>query len=280
MAELVIETRVGRADWGENQFCGYAVHEALAGHEGWAGALALAIGRRRISAEDAALLDDAAVCTIAADPRIWPLKITRLVNSYGSVLAGFCAGHLLEEAVLGPWPSRTAAKFLVEVHDALGDRVGDAGAVEDLLLGELARGRKLPGVGVPFRPVDERLAAFAECVKRRGRDSGTYWKLMTAIDDVVHRHKKIRVNQILALAAAMLDVGFTTDQVPVLTTAMLDLCYYANAVEGAEQRPEMLRRLPVDCVDYVGREARLSPRAAARRTLDSQSPVLSAPVFR
>ena len=44
------------------------------------------------------MLDDLAVILSgAADPRIWPLKITRLVGSYGGTIAGFVAGQLCTE---------------------------------------------------------------------------------------------------------------------------------------------------------------------------------------
>jgi len=276
-----IVTRVGFAEHGENHFCGHAVRVSLAGKAGWASLLSLAVGGRVLDAADAAVLEDAAVCTLAADPRIWPLKVTRLVSSYGGTLAGFCAGHLvLEGAIMGSWPTGLAASFLVEVAASLGDRASDPGTISRFVDEQLAAGRKLPGFGVPFRPVDERLIALGECLRDRGRDGGPYWSLAMRLDAAMAEKKNVHGNQSLALAAVFLDLGFSPAQVPVLTTALLDLCFYANAVEEAELRSESLQHLPDSCVRYIGRAPRTSPRAEAKRTLDSQSPALEQPAFR
>lgn len=275
-----ISTHVGQAQWGENQFCGHPVRESLAGKAGWASLISLAVGGRRLDADDAALLEDAAVCTLAADPRIWPLKVTRIASSYGGTLAGFCAGHLLlEEAIMGPWPTGMAAQFLIEVSDKLGDRANDSDAINAFVAQELAAGRKLPGFGVPFRRTDERVEALEECLQRRGRADGRFSALSTKLDAAMFAQKNVHRNQSMALAAVFLDLGFTPGQVPILTTALLDLCFYANAVEEAKLQSPSLRKLPGECVEYIGREPRLSPRGEAKRTLDSQAPILAERVF-
>ena len=275
-----IETKVGFADAGENHFCGHRVREELAGRSTWASLMALAIGAPAIDSEAAAMIDDAATCTLAADPRIWPLKVTRLVSAYGGTLAGFCAGHmLLEEAIMGPWPTSKSAELLLEIRAALGDDLGDE-AVARWLDGELASGRKLAGFGVPFRPIDERVIALTECVERRGRSSGTMWSLAMKLDRMLFEKKKVHGNQSLALGALFLDLGFTPPQISVLTTAILDLCFYANAIEEAALRSPALQTLPLESVEYVGRGRMTSPRALAKKTLDSQSPVLAEAVYR
>jgi hypothetical protein len=275
-----IETRVAFAEHGDNQFRGYAVKTELAGRVGWAELIALAVGSR-IDSANAALLEDAMACTLAADPRIWPLKVTRLVSSYGGALAGFCAGHLLlEEALMGPWPTGLAAELLVEIRGALGDATRDETLIAEWVTREIARGRKLAGFGVPFRREDERLIALKECVERRGRSAMPFWSLAMVLDVTMFAQKNVHANQSLALAALLLDLGFGTVQIPVVTTAMLDLCFYANAIEEASLASEILRRLPEEYVEYVGRAPRESPRAEAKRTLDSQAPVLNEPSFR
>ncbi|HEX4513763.1 MAG TPA: hypothetical protein VH054_09510 [Polyangiaceae bacterium] len=275
-----IETKVGFADAGENHFCGHRVRDQLAGKSTWASLMALAVGAPAIDAAAAAMIDDAATCTLAADPRIWPLKVTRLVSSYGGTLAGFCAGHmLLEEAIMGPWPTSKSAELLLEIRSALaGDLRPEA--VAAWVDGELARGRKLAGFGVPFRPADERVAALSECVERRGRSEGPMWSLAMTLDRLLYDRKKVHGNQSLALGALFLDLGFTPPQISVLTTAILDLCFYANAIEEAQLRSPSLRTLPSESVAYVGRPRVTSPRALAKKTLDSQSPMLAEPVYR
>lgn len=281
MSPATIKTHVGHAEHGDNIFCGESVRTTLAGQTGWAGLISLAVGSRLLSADDAAVLEDAAVCTLAADPRIWPLKVTRLVSSYGGTLAGFCAGHLLlEEAIMGPWPTGMAAAFLVEVASALGDGIEDDEATRQFVLAQLASGRKLSGFGVPFRPKDERVAALEECLVRRERANGKFWKLSKRLDAIMTAEKKVHGNQSLALAAVFLDLGFDPSHVSVLTTALLDLCFYANAVEEARLQSPSLRCVPAVYVEYVGREPRVSPRAEAKRALDSQAPVLAQTVYR
>lgn len=275
-----IETRVGLAEVGENHFCGRRVREDLAGKSSWASLIALAIGAAHIDGDAAAMIDDAATCTLAADPRIWPLKVTRLVSSYGGTLAGFCAGHLLlEEAIMGPWPTSKSAELLLEIRDALAGELTED-RVRAWVDSELARGRKLPGFGVPFRPADERVIALAERVERRGRSTGVMWSLAMKLDGLMYERKKVHANQSLALGALFLDLRFTPPQISVLTTAILDLCFYANAVEEARLRSPALQTLPRACVEYVGLGPATSPRALGKSTLDSQAPILDQTVFR
>src|SRR5439155_6055166 len=95
-----IVTRVGRADFGDNQYCGYAVLGELLGNVGAACTLSLALGGPRLDWEQARIFDDLCVSVLAPDGRIWPLKIARLVSSYGGVTAGFAAAHVwLEDAM-------------------------------------------------------------------------------------------------------------------------------------------------------------------------------------
>jgi hypothetical protein len=50
-------------------------------------------------------------------------------------------------------------------------------------------------------------------------------------------------------------------EVGPLSSALMQHMFFAHAVEGARQAPQVLRRLPDRCIDYTGREARASPRA-------------------
>jgi hypothetical protein len=276
----VITTRVAQAVQGDNRFRGFGVNADLAGRDGWTSIVSLAIGGPRLSALDAAMVEDLAVCSLAADPRIWPLKITRLVASYGVTLPAIAVGHLaLEGAIVGPEPTGKAAETLVSWVERLGEQVNDPRAIEALVDDLLAQGRAA-GFGVAFRARDERVEGIKACVVKRNRDKGKHWQLVMAIDALMVDKRKVQLNLAMASAAVLLDLGFTPPQVRMWMSAYLDVCFYANAVEGAEQQSAVLRKLPDDAIDYVGREPRLSPRAEAKRELDSQAPILAASVYR
>ncbi|HEY1956459.1 MAG TPA: citrate/2-methylcitrate synthase [Polyangiaceae bacterium] len=280
MKELELPTRVARAEWGDNTFFGLRVGADMAGRDSFMSALGLAAGGPRVSAEDARVLDDVAVCFTAADPRIWPLKIARLASAYGSSrLAYACAHMALEGGMIGPNPAAPAAQLFVDFRRALGDDATDA-QIDVEVERHLASGGRFFGFGVPYRPIDERVVALEKSLRERGRTDGPHWKTMRAIERALVARKKLPVNIVGAGAAVELDLGFTPDQIGVLMTMAASLSFMANAVEGAAQRPELLQKLPLETVEYVGRGARLSPRAEAKRTLDSEAPALAQPAFR
>lgn len=74
----------------DHLFAGYEVFGELLGDESVAGLLALSVGMPKLSQEDVATLNDLAAVNMLCDPRIWPVKLSRLVSSYGSALHGFC----------------------------------------------------------------------------------------------------------------------------------------------------------------------------------------------
>lgn len=274
-----IVTRVAHADFGDNRFRGYVVNEELAGRTSWPSMFSLAIGGPLLNDDDAALVTDLAVCILAADPRIWPLKIVRLVASYGDVLPALAAGHLaIEGAIIGTEPTAKAAEMLVGWGARLGADPSPA-EVEAFVDELLSKGRA-PGFGVAFRPRDERVDGIKQCLRMRGREGGRYWRLVAAIDRLMTEKRGVQLNLALASSAVLLDVGFTPAQVRMWMSAYIDVNYYANAVEEASLQSQVLRRLPDASIEYVGRAARTSPRAEAKRTLDSQAPELADPAFR
>lgn len=278
--DAVIKTHVAHASWNENQFRGRRVNAELVGRAGWASIFALAVSGRTLEGNDAGVFEDVAVCALAADPRIWPVKVSRLVAAYGSPLLALAAGHAaLQDAMMGPCPTGAAAAMLVGFAETLGDRLEEEAAQESLIHELLGKGR-VAGFGVAFRGVDERVTAMKECLRRRDRDGGKYWKLIMALDVVMERKKNLRVNFSMATAAILLDLGFAPDEITLVMSTYLDVCFYANVHEGATQKSEVLRELPVEHTTYVGRAPRTSPRALAKKTLDSQAPVLAEAVYR
>jgi hypothetical protein len=258
----VLTTRVGRAGSGDHRYFGHGTFTELLGTENYAGVMAMAVCGRRICDDDRRMLDDLSVIMSAADPRIPPLKLCRLLASYGSVLASFAGAQLcLENDLIGPWTTRYAAETLVELRRLVGDRIDDAAFVEAEMNALLQRKKRLVGYGVPLRRRDERLDALRAEVTRRGWHARPFWQLQEAFSILVQSQRKLGSNLATGVSALLLDMGFSVEEVPALTTFLMQNCFAANAVEGARQAPAILRALPPDTVTYVGLPPRASPRA-------------------
>ncbi len=258
-----VVTRVGRARWDDHRFMGHGALSELLGNETF---LALtfmaATDGRRPTREERDLLDALAVSMAAADPRIWPLKITRLVAAYGGTIAGFVAGQLCTECdAIGPWVTGPAAELLLSVRDAVGLVEASAtdfrAAVTRWLETHETRAR-LSGYGVAFRADDERFLALGAHVERAGRAGLPFWRLQQRLSGVL-LERGLKPNIALGAAALLLDMDLSAGQAQVITNLANVNTFYANAIEGARQRSEVLRVLPLDSVQYVGRAPRPLP---------------------
>ena len=266
-----LPTRVGLAEWGDNRFRGYSAAHDLSGRESLSGLLVLAIAGRRIDANERLMLDDMATVTNVADPRIWPLKLVRVTSAYGGCLAAFAAVTVsLEGARIGHEMVGRAAETLVQLRQRLlasgANDVESDDVLEEHCRRLLADQGRVLGLGVPFRPRDERVDMLVERVAARGRGDLPYWQLFTKAAETFWRIRKVRPNMGLAAAAICLDMRFSPAQIGPLVTALAAPAYWANACEGAEQRALVLRELPASCVCYQGPPARLSPRALASQS--------------
>jgi hypothetical protein len=256
-----LPTRVSRAEWGDNRFRGRSVLADVSVHDEFWSVASLALGGPRLRPEEARVLDAATAASLAADPRIWPLKIARLVSAYGGAGAAYGAAQTwLERGIVGPFAARDAAGMLV----ALATELGEAPSFDEVfatLEARLARGERLPGFGTPLRSVDERVVAFLARLEAFGRADGRHVRLARHLDRASVALRQLHVNIAGMFAAACLDLGFTPAQIGWLCTLTLSVNFLANVVEGAEQAPEVLRRLPDEAVRYVGKAPRPSPRA-------------------
>lgn len=279
MTELVLKTASAHWGWDEHRYFGYRVFEELAGHESFTSLTALSVLGRKLSPEQCGVLDDAAACLTLADPRIWPLKLTRVIAAHGGTTAAAAAGLLIEEqARIGPWTCAKSAELLAELHLQLEASELARDAVEAVVHGYLAKRHFVWGFGTPFRKHDERLAAFWACLERRGRRRLPYMRTLDAITQVIVPARRTEPNMGMAIAAAFLDLGVQVTEVGPLATALMQHMFFAHAVEGARQAPEVLQCLPAECIRYVGREARSSPRARATRSPAIEHPVAAGQV--
>lgn len=255
--QLRITTRVAVAQWGDNRFCGRSVNDDLAGTANVWQILALAVGHPHMPLEDTPILEDMVVCCVAADPRIWPLKTTRLLSAYGHATAGTIAGmYCTEDSPFGWRSCFIAARFLQELIEL------PPQALSEAIRTRLEQGERLPGYGVAFRKQDERVTALARCVEQRGLSQTPHWQLARQIAQV---EGAPAMNIGSACAAVLLDRGFTPTQIHALGPYIAFPNYLANALEGAQQAPAALQRLPEHSIDDRCTPPRQSPRALGRR---------------
>jgi hypothetical protein len=259
--ERMEPTRVAHWGYDEHRYFGHRVFEELTGRETLTSLTGLSVLGRRLSSECCAVIDEVTCVVTLADPRIWPLKLTRVIASYGAALPAAAAGLLVEEgARIGPWAGVQAAKLLVALREALGERAADVSFVREVVHRYLAEHHYVWGFGTPFRERDERLVAYRGCMRRRGRDTLPYWTTMEAITPVVREARQVEPNISAAFAATFLDMGLEPYQIGALASSIMHHMFVANALEGAA-RPGPLRQLPDECVRYLGRAPRSSPRA-------------------
>jgi citrate synthase len=230
--------------------------------------LILAIAGRRIDDGERAMLDDLAAVMAVADPRIWPLKLVRVVSAYGGCLAGLAAGLVnLEGALVGHPSTGRAAAVLVSLGELATANMRREGMSEELAIVAachelVARGSRLAGFGVPFRRRDERVDMLTVRVEARGRAERPYWRLFARVTDMYRRTRNLEPNIGLAAGAVCLDMGFSLTQIGPIVTALGVSDLWCNAVEGAEQAPAILQSLPREHVQYAGPSDRVSPRAS------------------
>jgi hypothetical protein len=248
-----MKTRIARHIVGDNLYCGAStLNDLLPSGETLTGLLAMAVLGRKVGLEERTILDAIAIATCSADPRIWPLKLARLVSSYGGVVPGYCAGELpCAERQMGLWVIGYAAKELLAIEQQAGN-----------VSGYVATRQKVLGFGVPLREHDERHTVLRDVmVNRFGRDLYPYWGLYEQLVLEMEKVRHVKPNICILVAAICLDLGYTPVQISALMFALNHPTWFANAYEGAQEQSQELQRLPTECVHYVGEPLRKSPRS-------------------
>jgi hypothetical protein len=256
MAEERLPTRVGHAGWDDNRFRGHSVAEELAGSTTMWSVLSLAVGHRSLTALESTMLDDLATCSLAADPRIWPLKAIRVGSAWGDFTAGLCTGLFVIDGMHGPEPIVAAME---QLHAIKGE-LGADDELERIVERRLAAGR-IAGFGVAVRDADERATAYQACLERRGAHELPFWSLLRRVEAITLARRGARMNIGGAMGATLLDLGFTPATARPIALMLLVPNLIANAHEGAAQAPAVLQRLPETAIRYCGPPPRKSPRA-------------------
>lgn len=265
MTYPVILTQVAQMGAHDHLFAGYEVFRELLGQETMMGLLALSAGVLKLSKEDITLLNDLATINMLGDQRIWPVKLARVVSSYGSALHGFCAGNLMHaNPLIGAGNGQRSAVFLQEIMQAIGgaDNLDDVAAVEVQIKIIIARERWL-GFAVPLRGTDERMDTLKKHLHNTEHTKKPFWRLVMLIEQYLLRTQQCGVYILTAVGALMLDMGFTPQQSGWMMVMMLLGNFSAAAFEGGQQKSEVLQKLPLSFVSYEGSPPRQSPRAQA-----------------
>lgn len=255
-------SRVALTVDGDNRVWGRSVRKDLIGNTSLTALVVLSATGRLLPAADCALLDDLATALMAADTRIWPPKIGRMIASFGHTASGFCAAQLAcASPAIGPLVIGDAAKMLAGLRASLGERSTNREAVEAVMARMLDEGTRLAGFGAPFRLEDERLIALKERVELTGRTGMVHWQLAELVAECASHLRGLRPNIVLHGGALALDVGLAPDEVGDVMLGLVVPLFLGTAREGAQLCEPQLRSLPPSAVEYVGPPQRTSPRA-------------------
>lgn len=232
---LRVSPEVGemRLDDDEHLLRGRALYGDLLGKRSFFQVAALAIAGVELDRRDADLLEQLGVTTQLADPRIWPLTVTRRIASAGgslgrSVVAGLaslCTPHMTALPVAG------FMRFLDGLELASG-RCG----VDAAVAGVLERGEIVPGAGRPVLRGDERVPRQLDLARRYDRFDGPSMRLARELDEVLARRKGVRVNSAGFQGAIMRDMGFKPDAAGAFCLLYFIVPLLSHASAGTEWR--------------------------------------------
>ncbi|NVB78465.1 MAG: hypothetical protein HOV81_08745 [Kofleriaceae bacterium] len=218
----------------------------------------LGISGTLLDDEQIAVIDDIVTAMSSADPRLWPFKVTRLAASHGTAPFGVAATLVAGEGgMYGSNRLLDAARWLA----ALGAKANGGTLTDDEVAAELAGAA---GFGVVYRARDERFEALVRQLERRRREHLPFTALCLQAARVARERIQVEAHVYLLVAAICLDLGLQPDAIAAFGVVFLFHDSLANAVEGARQAPTVLQALPRECVEYRGRAARRSPRAAGQ----------------
>jgi hypothetical protein len=234
--ELTYEPELAcmRLEEGDHEIRGRRLFGELLGRKSFFQVAALEIAGLELSDSDAELLEDAGVVTQIADPRVWPLGITRRAAAHGGSfgralvagVASFCTPKLAVQPVAG----------FITFLDSVSAATVDGKALEDFVDQALATGERIPGVGRPTLRGDERVKPQLDLMRRFGRDQGPSVVMARDIDAVVERKKGLKVNSAGYQAALLRDLGFSPNAAAAFCVLYFVVPVLAHAVHPAERR--------------------------------------------
>lgn len=219
-----------RLDEGDHELRGKLLFRDLLGKKSFIQVAALAVAGVELSDDDAQLLDHEGVLTQLADPRIWPLTVTRRIAANGgslaeSVTAGLATLCTEQMTVL---PVAGFMRYLAWVEE-LAD---DGRSIDEAVAETLRRGTRVPGVGRPVLEADERVAPKLMLARRYGRADGRSMRLALDVDRALKRTKGLRVNSAGFQGALLRDLGFSPDSAAAFCLIYFLIPLLTHAAEG------------------------------------------------
>lgn len=248
-----IATRVGLIIEGDNRFLGRSVFDD------WVHRLAspveamMAVLGVEATTENAEAFRLVSLCGMSPDARVWPLKLTRLISSWGDPVAGFFGAQLVTAGkVMGPGAAGGAAVMLSWFDKRLGPTPSLAEMSEALDEWKRTHPGPLLGFGVPFRPVDERRAAMVKIAGDRPLTKRRFWKLHVQLVEAL---PAVQPNVAICFAALLLDAGVPPEHCGLATSFLMAHVFLAHAIEGAKL-DAATTTWPVEAVAFAGTPAR------------------------
>jgi hypothetical protein len=246
-----IYSRVGHILDGDNRFLGQSTFD------GWnrtlgssTDAVLVALGITELDAHSRDVARIVAVCLTSPDARVWPLKLTRLLASYGNPMVGLFGGQLATAGkVMGPGAAIQSGHGLVWISQQIEGSPTDP-QIAEVVAAWCARGNgRFGGFGVPFREIDERRTAMLRMVEGTSIVHGHYWKLHKR---VVQAMNPVQPNCVISMSAALLDIGVHPDDLGAAFAILMTHIFLAHAREACAIDGSRAYALPPECVDYKG----------------------------
>jgi len=250
------ETRIGHIGFGDHRFRGYSVLNELIDSTDGLALTWLGISGRSLLSEERDIIRLMTLAATAADARVWPVKITRLLSAYGNAYAGFLGGQLATPSErIGAGSLERTAHTLKEFMDAIEDKGGeiDATTITPLLLKYLEKNPILNGFGVPFRDVDERLVALMKRISGHPAEKKPFWRLAAVLMTLMRELKKVEPNVGIAMGALLLDLGIPPEKAAIVCSIlMMSPLFAAHALEASQPEYNHWRALSADQINYTG----------------------------
>jgi hypothetical protein len=248
-----IFTRVGLIIDGDNRFFGRSSFDEWPQDITCASDTVLTALRARITPAAREAMRLAAITLMSPDARVWPLKLTRLLSSYGDPVAGYFGAQLVSAGrIMGPGAGTAAARALCFVANETGAEGSDEEVARAAHAWRERCNNRVGGFGVPFRDADERRVALLRLAAGGPVVEGRYWRLH---ERVVRAMEPARPNIAFSIAAMLLDAGIDAEHVGIAMSMLMTHVFLAHAIEGVDDGARA-NTLPVESVHYVGVGAR------------------------
>lgn len=260
-----IFTRVGQIIDGDNRFFGRSALEEWPREIACASdALLVSLGISEITPGHREVMRVLTIALTSPDARVWPLKLTRLLASYGDALAGYFGAQLVTAGqIMGPGAGTAAALGLARIASEVGTDPTDAAVARAVASWRERSGGRCAGFGIPFRDVDERRVGIIRLLAGGPITRRPHWRLH---EQVVLAMQPAPPNCAITAAAMLLDLGVAADRVGIALTTVMSHVFLAHALEAAEQDGARAHALPVDRIEFRGaapRDTRATPAEAA-----------------